>query len=134
VTDESPYWAMYVQATAEHSGGRIRRQQWLVLPPLERGGDFLQFHREQPTLENRVQWRANFVLPTVILRDIDDRLNTLRAANENLASKFMWQISPVITAQVTPSELKTLHAEPKTPYSVLKRIEKVARNLHGIVV
>ena len=125
-------YALYLQATRQLSGGAITRRQWVILPPLNEVGPFLQFHREQPRLERRIQWSHQFVPAGLMKRDLPERIAALNVPNPNW--EHQWKVSPLITVQVTESELKELHGAPRTPYQVLKRVEKVARKVHGFTV
>lgn len=141
----SPLYATYVQATRKNSmTGKTSRKQWIVFPPLPEnlaktanmsGTDMmLEFHREQPTLENRVKWQHSFVDPGLIQRDLAEKIQALYAYNVDMPSEFAWQVAGPLVCQVSVSEMATLIKEPSTPYFALKRFEKIAKRQLGLSI
>ena len=141
----SPFYALYVQATRVNNDGSTSRKQWMVFPPfpekharqfkLDAATDMLLFSRSQDTLENRVKWKHAWFPPAMLERDIDEKLNQLRALNKNYDSPANhWKISPVLVAQVTSAEMAGLVRNPTTPYFALKRFEKIASKRHGFAI
>lgn len=126
-------YAAYVQATLPLNGGGTRRKQWIIIPPRrENSGLFLLYHRDQPTLESRIQWRHNFVSHDLLRRDLPEKLEQLRVATQGDLNG--WEISPVITCQVTVAEVEGWHKEPKTPWKAIDRFVKVASSRHGLSI
>lgn len=137
----SPY-ALYLQATRTTAPSQTERRQWIVVPPLL--GDnavkahatptdtFLVFTRSQNRLENRVKWRYAFVVPRLLERDLPDEIRQL--IRLDISEDRRWDVSPIMTTQVTPLELKALIDHPATPYGLLRRFEKIARSVHNIAI
>jgi hypothetical protein len=132
----SRLYAAYLQATRRRAvnSSEITRKQWIVIPPRLDTNVFLQFHREQPTLENRVQWKHTMVSAELMLRDLPEKLEVLMSNNQYLEKETQWLVSPIITVEMTIPEVDELYRKPTTPYKVLKRIEKVAKSKHGFTV
>lgn len=141
-------YAMYLQATRKQSiTNKVARRQWIVLPPLtetvlrdvpgnkpDADERFLKFYREQSSPENRVKWRWEWHPMDTAEDIIPLEVKRLLTQNQNFPPDNQWVFSPVVTAQITPRELATLFAEPKTPYSLLTRFEKVARTKHHLAI
>lgn len=142
----TPLYAMYVQATRVNRGTtKTMRKQWMVLPPLTREvadrigvepreDKFLMFHRAQSSPENRTAWRWESPEIALLERDLPEKLNGLVRENDNLPEENQWQISPVITAEVTPTELSAWTSQPRTPYPLIERFAKVAKRRYNIAI
>jgi hypothetical protein len=130
-------YAAYLQATRRNQATNVLiRRQWIVLPPTAAGGVLLEFHREQLSPTSRPIWRHTFVDSDLYTRDLSERIAALTTFNRQnmLEGDYAWTVSPIVTAQVTVPELKVLHETPSTPYKVLRRLEKVARDVHGFTI
>jgi len=140
-------YAMYLQATRKQSSGKMRRRQWIMLPPLtehvlsELSGSkpaaderFLKFYREQSSPENRVKWRWEHVGHEIAEVTFPSEIRRLLEQNRNYGVTEQWQVSPVITAQITARELATLFETPQTPYVMLRRFDKVAKAKHNLAI
>lgn len=127
-------FAAYIEITRDKASGDRQRVQYLIFPPLPADlapngvgqMDMLYFHREQQSKTNRVAWKHQFDRTGTLVRWLRDRVQ----AYENAG----WKVSPVITCEVHPAELARVIAEPKTPYKVLERIERVARAKYNLAI
>jgi hypothetical protein len=144
-----PFYALYLQATRKNEAShKVMRKQWVVVPPMTdtvlaaaAGGGtlgpdarFLQFFREQSSPENRVKWRFvkqhHDVMKTVFPAEV----KRLQDSNLNLEPDHQWDVSPIITCQVSAREIVDLFQDPETPYALLRRFEKVARTRHNLAI
>ena len=128
-------YAAYIEITKDTASGDRRRKQWLILPPLPTElapqgyaaqTAMLYFHREQESKNNRVAWKHDFDRSGSLARWMRERIDRYTAAG--------WQVSPVMTCEVHPLELARLIQEPKTPYKVLERIQRVAKAKHNLAI
>lgn len=143
---QSPLYALYIQATRQRNAhADVQRKQWIVFPPMPteeaikrllpgKAEMNLMFTREQSAPTNRVKWRHEFIGVDLMKKELPLKLAVLERENLNYEPAFQWKISPPITAQVTFDELAELITDPKTPYDVLRRFEKVARAKHHIAI
>ena len=110
---------------------RGKREQWVILPPLPERlcpGDtpateyMTLFHREQRRPDHRAVWQ---------FRRIDSTFKGLLAGRLEFLASIGWELGPVITCEVDPSEMAQILREKKTPYRVLQRLQKVAKTMYG---
>jgi hypothetical protein len=142
------FYATYLQATRKNEGNNVtKRKQWIVIPPMTQnvinnagGGDtepdyrFLYFFREQSTPSSRPKWRFTKSGSTAMQVILPDEIKRLTDSNVNFAAGHQWEISPVITCQLTAREVVELYVSPQTPYALLRRFEKVAREKHNLAI
>lgn len=133
-------FAMYVQAT-KGEPTTARRKQWVLLPPLPdsiavtRGmtvgrysNTFLLFFREQRNPQNRSQWN-HWDMP------VDTYPAILKQALLQAESEVIpWTVSPIMTCEITETELAGIRMHPKTPWFVLDRVKRVAKSRHGLAI
>ena len=137
-------YALYMQATRSVAGTNSRKQ-WIVVPPApvdlaDRAKlpaahrQFVLAHRHQIRTEDRTTWKFERHDAESFDMLFANVVRSVRLEYENLEPKLQWQISPMITAQMTVDEVLDMHRTPKTPWPVLKRFERVARKAHGISI
>lgn len=133
--DQAPseLFAAYIQMTKKLDSERTRREQYIIFPQMPARlapGDcpvtnhFVWFHRVQNSLSHRAVWKFN--------RDVGGGFKEGLSYRVKMLADDDWEISPMITCEVHPTELAAILKEPKTPYRIMKRLEKVARGMHGL--
>lgn len=118
------YWAVYLQCLQPATGERYQR---VIMPPNE-GGMYRIFRRHQPSGGSRVRWEWDLVSR----RQITNQIFALAEWGERQPEPAA--LSPLVVCEITEKEFKDTHLDPKTPYGILRRLEKVARERHGMSI
>lgn len=132
MSEQTPLWAAYLEMTLGEGADRARRQ-WILLPPVPphvapegmRPIEFpAYFYRQQDRRDHKATWRVNHL----------DLPSKQRALLSSIADAEVrgWVAAPLITCEVHPLDMKKILLQGwKTPYDIINRLTRVAKNKHG---
>jgi hypothetical protein len=122
----------YVEVVLQ-DGDHRRRRQWVILPQMPARlapGDspitshLVWFEREQRNATHRAIWHYH--------KDTDSQFKRELGRHLQRYERAAWEVSPLITCEIHPTELAQILKERKTPYRILQRLQKVARSMYRL--